>query len=66
MSTTRREIMALLSEGEYGAKTAGKGSHRNFVHPKVLQPITIAGQSSDDAKEYQIRTVRMAIEESRK
>jgi predicted RNA binding protein YcfA (HicA-like mRNA interferase family) len=28
----------------------GKGSHRNFVHPKVAKPITISGALGDDAK----------------
>jgi predicted RNA binding protein YcfA (HicA-like mRNA interferase family) len=30
----------------------GKGSHRNFAHPKVARPITIAGALGDDAKHY--------------
>ena len=41
----------------------GKGSHRNFVHPNVAKPITIAGRLGDDAKHYQVRAVQMAIEE---
>jgi predicted RNA binding protein YcfA (HicA-like mRNA interferase family) len=44
----------------------GKGSHRNFVHPNVTEPITISGNVGDDAKQYQVRAVRLAIEESRK
>jgi predicted RNA binding protein YcfA (HicA-like mRNA interferase family) len=44
----------------------GKGSHRNFVHPKVARPVTISGNSSDEAKHYQIRAVRLAIEEALK
>ncbi len=44
----------------------GKGSHRNFVHPKVKRPVTISGQPGDDAKHYQLRTVKLAIEESKK
>jgi predicted RNA binding protein YcfA (HicA-like mRNA interferase family) len=27
----------------------GKGSHRNFVHPKLAKPITISGRPGDDA-----------------
>ena len=42
----------------------GKGSHRNFIHPKISKPITISGSSGDDAKHYQVRAVRRAIEES--
>jgi predicted RNA binding protein YcfA (HicA-like mRNA interferase family) len=44
----------------------GKGSHRNFVHPKVTKPITIAGKLGDDALPYQERDVKKAIEESKK
>ena len=42
----------------------GKGSHRNFVHPKLEQPVTISGKSGDDAKRYQERAVKAAIKES--
>jgi len=44
----------------------GRGSHRNFVHPKVLRPVTISGKSGDDAMTYQERDVTKAIEESKK
>jgi len=44
----------------------GKGSHRNFVHPNVRKPVTISGSPSDDAKPYQIRAVRAAIQETAK
>ncbi|MGH9807669.1 MAG: type II toxin-antitoxin system HicA family toxin [Terriglobia bacterium] len=44
----------------------GKGSHRDFVHPNVKRPIKVSGQPGDDAKKYQIRAVRKAIEESQK
>jgi predicted RNA binding protein YcfA (HicA-like mRNA interferase family) len=43
----------------------GKGSHRNYVHPKLQSPITIAGSLGDDAKRYQIRAVKKAVEESK-
>ena len=43
----------------------GKGSHRNFAHPKVAKVITISGGSGDDAKHYQIRAVKRALEESK-
>lgn len=44
----------------------GKGSHRNFVHPNVSRPITLSGKEGDDAKRYQEKAVRLAIEESHK
>jgi len=43
----------------------GKGSHRNFAHPKVAKVITISGGSGDDAKHYQVRAVKRAVEESK-
>jgi predicted RNA binding protein YcfA (HicA-like mRNA interferase family) len=44
----------------------GKGSHRNFIHPKVPKTVTLSGNPNDDARHYQERAVRAAIEESRK
>lgn len=44
----------------------GKGSHRNFVHPKVAKPVTISGNENDDAKHYQEKAVRLALEEVKK
>ena len=44
----------------------GKGSHRNFVHPKVRKPVTVSGRDGDDALHYQERAVRLAIEESKR
>ena len=39
----------------------GKGSHRNFRHPKGVN-ITISGRTGEDAKHYQVRDVKRAIE----
>ena len=39
----------------------GKGSHRNFRHPKGVN-ITMGGKTGDDAKHYQIRDVKRAVE----
>jgi predicted RNA binding protein YcfA (HicA-like mRNA interferase family) len=44
----------------------GKGSHRNFTHPKVSRPITISGKLGDDAKPYQLRAVKRALDEAKK
>ena len=43
----------------------GKGSHRNYAHPKVKKPITISGALGADAKRYQVRAVGLAIKESK-
>jgi predicted RNA binding protein YcfA (HicA-like mRNA interferase family) len=41
----------------------GKGSHRNLKHPSGVK-ITISGNSGEDAKPYQERAVRRALEEA--
>ncbi len=40
----------------------GRGSHRNFKHPTGVK-ITLSGNLGDDAKRYQERAVKKAIEE---
>lgn len=60
-----RELIAELEEAGF-LDRGGKGSHRNFVHPKVARPVTISGNPGDEAKHYQVRAVRLAIEESKK
>jgi predicted RNA binding protein YcfA (HicA-like mRNA interferase family) len=60
-----RELIAQLESAGF-VDRGGKGSHRNYVHPKVARPITISGKSGDDAKRYQVRAVQLAIEESKK
>jgi predicted RNA binding protein YcfA (HicA-like mRNA interferase family) len=62
------KIRQLISDLEAAGfvNRRGKGSHRNFVHPKVLKPVTISGPAGDDARRYQVRATQLAIEESRK
>jgi predicted RNA binding protein YcfA (HicA-like mRNA interferase family) len=60
-----RELIAELEHAGF-VDRGGKGSHQNFVHPKVKRPVTISGQPGDDAKHYQLRAVKLAIEESKK
>lgn len=61
------KVLELIAELERAGfvNRGGKGSHRNFVHPKVAKPITVSGAPGDDAKHYQERAVRRAIEESK-
>ena len=42
----------------------GKGSHRNYKHPKG-QRVTVSGGLGDDVFPYQERQVRRSIEESK-
>jgi len=59
-----RELVAELERAGFTDR-GGKGSHRNFVHPKVAKPITISGAPGEDAKHYQVRAMKRAIEESK-
>jgi predicted RNA binding protein YcfA (HicA-like mRNA interferase family) len=63
-----KKIRDLIRELELAGfiNRGGKGSHKNFVHPKVIKPITISGKPSEDAQYYQERAVNRAIEESKK
>ncbi|HUF40515.1 MAG TPA: type II toxin-antitoxin system HicA family toxin [Verrucomicrobiae bacterium] len=60
-----RDLIAELKTAGF-VDRGGKGSHRNYVHPKVTKPVTISGSPGDDAKHYQVRAVKLAIEESKK
>ena len=59
-----RELIAELEHAGF-VDRGGKGSHRNFVHPRVAKPITISGASGSEAKHYQVRAVKRAVEESK-
>jgi predicted RNA binding protein YcfA (HicA-like mRNA interferase family) len=59
-----RDLVSELEQAGF-VNRGGKGSHRNYVHPKVANPITIAGSLGNDAKHYQIRAVKTAIKESK-
>ncbi len=58
-----RQLIQDLESAGYTSR-GGKGSHRNYVHPGVSEPITISGKLGSDAKQYQIKAVRLAIEEA--
>jgi predicted RNA binding protein YcfA (HicA-like mRNA interferase family) len=59
-----RELIADLESAGF-VNRGGKGSHRNFEHPKLTRPITVSGKLGDDAKPYQERNVEKAISESK-
>jgi len=44
----------------------GKGSHRNYIHPDISRLIMISGKDADDARHYQIRAIRIAMQELKK
>ena len=60
-----RELIAQLEAAGF-VNRGGKGSHRNFAHPKVTRPITLSGQLGDDAKRYQEKAVEAALKEAKK
>ena len=59
-----RDLIAQL-EREGFVNRGGKGSHRNYVHPKVKEPVTISGAAGDDARPYQVKAVAKAIKEAK-
>jgi len=57
-----RELIADLERAGF-IDRGGKGSHRNYEHPRGGR-VTISGKPGDDAKPYQEREVWRAIEEA--
>jgi len=60
-----RELIADLENAGFENR-GGKGSHRNFTHPKVADLVSISVKLGDDAKKYQERIVKYAVDESKK
>ncbi len=62
-----RKIRQLIKELEKAGffNRGGKGSHRNFIHPKGIA-ITVSGKLGDDAKHYQEKEVAIKIKISEK
>ena len=56
-----RELIGDLEKAGF-VNRGGKGSHRNYEHPKGAR-VTLSGQLGDDAKAYQEREVKKRIEE---
>ena len=55
-----RQLIADLESAGF-VNRGGKGSHRNFTHPRGLR-VTVSGHAGDDAKAYQERDVRRALQ----
>jgi predicted RNA binding protein YcfA (HicA-like mRNA interferase family) len=55
-----RQLIADLTRAGFTDR-GGKGSHRNFTHPREVR-VTLSGGPGDDAKHYQERDVRRALE----
>ena len=59
----RELVRDLLDAGFSEIPGAGKGAHRKFTHDQYPGAVTLSGSSGDDAKPYQEKHVRRAIEE---
>ena len=58
-----RKVRQLIADLEHAGfvNRGGKGSHRNFTHPKGVR-VTLSGNPGDDVKHYQERDVRRALD----
>ena len=59
-----RELKAILRKAGF-VQRSGKGSHTVWSHPESSWKIVLSGQDGDDAKPYQERDVRTALEQLR-
>jgi predicted RNA binding protein YcfA (HicA-like mRNA interferase family) len=62
----RQLVQDLREAGFYEIHGGGKGAHRKFTHTRYAGAVTLSGNSGDDAKPYQEKQVRRAIEEVRR
>jgi predicted RNA binding protein YcfA (HicA-like mRNA interferase family) len=56
-----RELIRDLRAAGF-VERGGKGSHRNFRHPDGIR-ITVSGSTGSDAKPYQEKAVKAAVEQ---
>jgi predicted RNA binding protein YcfA (HicA-like mRNA interferase family) len=56
------ELKKILKKAGF-QKLPGKGSHTNWIHPLYSGKVTISGKDGNDAKPYQEKEVKQAIEE---
>jgi predicted RNA binding protein YcfA (HicA-like mRNA interferase family) len=56
-----RELIRDLEQAGF-IDRGGKGSHRNFKHPSGVR-ITLSGNPGADARPYQERSVKAALQE---
>lgn len=55
-----RQLISDLEKARFENR-GGKGSHRSFMHPKGIR-VTSSGHPGNDAKNYQERDVKRALE----
>jgi predicted RNA binding protein YcfA (HicA-like mRNA interferase family) len=59
----RELVQALIKAGFYEISGGGKGSHRKFLHREYPGAVTLSGKNNEDAKPYQEKHVKQAIEQ---
>ena len=58
-----RELKTMLKKAGFQIDSGGgKGSHSKWKHPQYNGSITLAGKDGNDAKPYQEKDVKRAIE----
>ena len=57
-----RELKQMLQKAGF-QELPGKGSHTNLIHPLYSGKVTISGKDSNDAKPYQEKETKKAIQE---
>jgi predicted RNA binding protein YcfA (HicA-like mRNA interferase family) len=57
-----RELIKDLKKAGFYEIGGGKGSHRKFTHANYPGAVTISGKLGNDAKTYQEKRVKEAIE----
>ena len=60
-----RELIPELKRNGF-VNRGGKGSHRNYFHPRCSKIVTVSGKTGNDAQKYQIKQVKEALEEIKK
>ncbi len=64
MARKIRELVKDLEDAGFKQISgAGKGSHRKFTHRDYPRAVTLSGKDGDDAKHYQEKQVKQAIQE---
>ena len=61
-----QKVRGLIRDLEHAGfvNRGGKGSHRNYLHPRGVR-ITISGGLGDDVRPYQERDMDKALREAR-
>ena len=57
-----RELIKDLKQAGFYEIAGGKGSHRKFTHALYPGAVTVSGKIGGDAKTYQEKQIRQAIE----